>query len=51
MEFGLCMVTTRDVNDVLYGFTQAEKHGFSFVGLWDSPTTSWTSIRISGSRR
>ena len=37
MEFGLCMVTTRDVNDTLYGFQLAENHGFSFVGLWDSP--------------
>ncbi len=37
MDFGLCMVTTRDVNDVMYGFTEAEKHGFTFVGLWDSP--------------
>ncbi|MGI9659064.1 MAG: LLM class flavin-dependent oxidoreductase, partial [Gaiellaceae bacterium] len=37
MEFGLCMVTTRDVSDTLYGFQLAENHGFSFVGLWDSP--------------
>ncbi len=37
MDFGLCMVTTRDPNDVLYAFTEAENRGFTYVGLWDSP--------------
>ena len=37
MDFGLCMVTTRDPNDVLYAFTEAEQRGFTYVGLWDSP--------------
>ena len=37
MDFGLCIVTTRDPNDVLYAFTQAEEQGFTFVGLFDSP--------------
>ena len=36
MDFGLCIVTTRDPNDVLYAFTQAEHRGFTFVGLFDS---------------
>ena len=37
MDFGLCIVTTRDPNDVLYAFTEAESQGFTFVGLFDSP--------------
>jgi alkanesulfonate monooxygenase SsuD/methylene tetrahydromethanopterin reductase-like flavin-dependent oxidoreductase (luciferase family) len=37
MDFGLCIVTTRDPNDVLYAFQQAENYGFTFVGLFDSP--------------
>ena len=37
MDFGLCIVTTRDPNDVLYAFTQAEQQGFTFAGLFDSP--------------
>ena len=37
MDFGLCMVTTRDPNDALYAFTEAEHRGFTYVGLWDSP--------------